>query len=342
MRKKALLLICIFMLSACDYGVKNEIIEDCFNKLLYIRELENGYYIEDSMGKEKIPLEEFKTVADFKISPKGNSALIVGNKKDTDSEALSLYLVKKGSSISKTTEDYRAVYPKWSPGGDKIAYMPYTGNEPSSNMGIYIIDSKGVKKSISGDKLISRSLYNWVGNDNIIYYGMDTQNKNLKTIYGFDLKRNVEYVFYDKISGFCDFMDASDDGDKLIIGNGFDKKLKYVDIKTGKENEIDFLYEYIYDGEFSKDGKHIALAAKQYEEDKPHLFIYSIESNHIYKATMDFPENISIHENQMIWNGNQVYFMGDEGVFSFNTATREIKRETQDDAKTYFPQYIAR
>lgn len=348
MRKIFVLFICTVLIAGCNFGKREDRGNKYLNNLYYVKYYENQFFIREKEKKTTIKIPDMKIIDDFKISPGGNNILLGGiEEKENANGRGKIYLLKEEKELIKLSDDYLSAFPKWSNDGKLIAYMPFKGDDPSTGTGISITDLGGHKTNISGDKIIPKPLYEWLNDSDLIYYGMDVGKRNFKNIYRYNVKEKKEYIIYNNISGYCDFMTINNEGNKLLLveGNGLSKTLKLTDLDLKKDKKINLVFHEFFGGKFSPDSKYAAIIASQSEEDQPHLFIYDLDRDTSYMATIDFPSKISTRTDYICWNGNKIYFMGEsnvESVYSLDLNTKEIRLETEDSSKCFLPQFITK
>ncbi|MCS4524174.1 hypothetical protein JTT07_09620 [Clostridium botulinum] len=105
--------------------------------------------------------------------------------------------------------------------GNKIAYRSFKQDSLQSAEGMKIYDLENKKEiKIKSDVLVSGNLFKWLNEDEILYYGINSEKENKAKIYKYNVKENKEEVYVDNIEGICTYFMPNGDNVLLLSSQG--------------------------------------------------------------------------------------------------------------------------
>ncbi len=97
-------------------------------------------------------------------------------------------------------------------------------------MKIYDLENRKEIK-IKSDVLVSGNLFKWLNEDEILYYGINSEKENKAKIYKYNVKENKEEVYVDNIEGICTYFMPNGDDVLLLSRQGDKINLSYYNKK---------------------------------------------------------------------------------------------------------------
>ena len=338
MKRLICLILILLFIPACSNNLETK-------SLFYIQSRDDAYYIISADGRINNKIQIDKRIRGLKILPDGKSFIIdVLNSPGSNIDSNALFMMTSSGRAENITKGYASEEPKVSPDGLRIAYTAYSADDLNSYQGIYLSDMKGNIEKVNTQKRITQGLYEWLDKDELLFYGIDIENKDLSKMYKYNVNSKSESIFYDGIEGYCSFFTVDTVNNLLIIDDGSvsERKLRIIDLKTKSSRRLNFLYDTVYDMSISPDGKYAAIAANETSEDKTHLFIYNIKEDKLEMSLTDYPDEVIQKKGYLVWDQSKLYFCGktDEkySVCCLDMISREIKSITEDSNNCLYPQ----
>ena len=197
--------------------------------------------------------------------------------------------------------------------GNKIAYRSFKKDSLQSAEGMKIYDLENRKEiKIKSDVLVSGNLFKWLNEDEILYYGINSEKENKAKIYKYNVKENKEEVYVDNIEGICTYFMPNGDDVLLLSRQGDKINLFYYNKKDNSFKKISEEVSLVYKG--TKSAKNMYFLGKNDLENKDYL--YKIDGNtlNLTKLTYDFPPKIDINGGIVSDKNGNIYFSGYEDL----------------------------
>ncbi|MHB9940289.1 hypothetical protein CF065_01295 [Clostridium sporogenes] len=256
---------------------------------------------------------ETKDVVDVKYNNKNKTYVFTNfTEKGNELNKNKITIIKNGK---QTILDnfYSASDVDISKEGNKIAYRSFKKDSLQSAEGMKIYDLENRKEiKIKSDVLVSGNLFKWLNEDEILYYGINSEKENKAKIYKYNVKENKEEVYVDNIEGICTYFMPNRDDVLLLSRQGDKINLFYYNKKDNSFKKISEEVSLIYKG--TKSAKNMYFLGKNDLENKDYL--YKIDGNtlNLTKLTYDFPPKIDINGGIVSDKNDNIYFSGYEDL----------------------------
>lgn len=228
------------------------------------------------------------------------------------------YIYYNGKEKEITDVNYNFI--KISPDGNYVSYMIY-----DNGYKLKVLSLKNDKEiNINSKVAISGEFYDFIDKDNIVYYGVSSDNIN--GVFIFNLKTNKEELLYKLDSGYVEFL-KGENNEVIILQQTADNKriLK----KIGKENntveDITNKFESIKDI-IEVFGTYYVLGTAM--DDSPSL--YKVNKGKVERLVYSFPKNIDLKKGLSVDSSGNILFIGsnsgesNEEVFSYKDESISI------------------
>ncbi|BDR75821.1 hypothetical protein [Clostridium tetani] len=228
----------------------------------------------------------------------------------------------------KIDDFYFAKDLKISPQGSKLAYRSFKGSSIDTAKGMGIIDvDKGKEIKLKSPSIVSGNLYNWIGEDAILYYGIRENKENREVgIFQYDFKDEKEEIYVKDIDGFCTYFFPIEDN-LLIQATLGDKTHLYLKGRE-KEEVITEKIENIYDSVYDKENKKIYLIATEKYINIPSMYEIDLKDYSLEKINYDFPKEVDMYGGLKLDSNGLLYYCGiseeygKNDVYVFNAKDR--------------------
>lgn len=314
--------IAIFMLefTACDGGNKKDNTERSgnaeesikFSEIMALSKEETGekiYNINDKALKEAGVLN--------------NTSNIIYN--TNDNVTVYTNIISQGTNITKNyisivfkgkkdniKDDYSYADLRLSPDGNRIALRSFSQDSPFAAKGLSVYNTSTGKK-IDFDKniIVSGDLYRWDSENNLLYYGVQSGEKDYGKIYSYDFQNSTRKIVFDKFNGYCTFFAPTVNGSFIYIENNIDtNNMYYYDSNLNKSiligNTIDKIEDYVID---NKNGI-VYFIGKEDNGNGSSVYKLTIDNKALKRITYDFPKLVDETGGMAIDNSGKLYFCG--------------------------------
>lgn len=232
-------------------------------------------------------------------------------------------VIIKDEKRKELKDFYSAVDLKINSSGDKLAFRTFSKDAQESAEGLKIYDINNKKYiDIKSKVLVSGSLYQWIDENRIIYYGGIEGQKNSNKIYLYDFISNKEEVYLDNINGYCMYFTPINKDILVLTRQGDKSKLYYYDSTRKKVEDVEGNIEEIYKSKADLKNGHIFLVAGEDEANRA-LYKFSSENFKLERITYDFPKQVDILSGMGLDEQGNIYFSG-------------IQNENEKDKKEVF------
>jgi len=201
---------------------------------------------------------------------------------------------------------------KISPKGGKIAYRSFMKDSYESAEGLTIYDinlKKNLKLKTS--ILVSGNLYNWLNEDEIVYYGISPENKEYNKLYKYNFKEASEKIYTDNIKDFCTFFTlVKDKGALCLEETGNETRLIFNELENKKRNLISNSISNIYYAAYFEKSDSLFFIGLDKNEEECALFKISMKDLSLTRITYDFPKEVDRFGGLALDSLGNVYFCG--------------------------------
>lgn len=356
-----LILLTSLSMSACDTSKKNNIentksneVQELFdlNKLkipsiaIISKDANKNklFSLTDSSKISEIGKLNTEYIKEFVYNKEKGVYVFILTVKNTDGESKDIINIKTKTKNIILNNAVRYLDVKLSKDATKILFRSFNDNDLSIPNGIEVYDIKTDKKlKLNKKVLVSGNIYNWIDNDNIIYYGSILNKPNSSKIYKYNLKTNKESVYIDKFSGYCKEIFPINQ-DKFIIleqnnlDNNIQNDLYYLDIKNNIKHHIfSNLYDISNIG-INKSKDIIYLIGDLMQSNNSKLFSIDLNTLKISQLTYDLPKNVQGDLGIAIDKNDNVIFVGtnensNNDVYVYNKNTNSINLITENSGQ---------
>lgn len=171
--------------------------------------------------KEKVG--ELEYMSDL-IYDRKNSvyAYLVHDNKELKKNNIKL-ISNKGETI--ISNFYFAKDLQLSSNGKRIAYRSFKNESLDSAEGLSLYNIEENKKiNIKSQVLVSGNLYEWIDDDNIIYYGV---KDNISAIFKYNVNNDKEETYMENIRGYCMYFKSFEEGILILSRTKDDDNLSF-------------------------------------------------------------------------------------------------------------------
>lgn len=251
--------------------------------------------------------------------------------------------IEDKNGIRQLNSSYSSLDLKISKDGTKLAYRSFNQDSYNGAEGIKIYDIlKNKKVKFETKILISGNLYQWLTNNEFLYYGIKENKKDTGKIYKYNLDTTKEDVYLDNIQGYCTYFYPIKDSSILYIDeNVNESKLMYKDIPSNEAKLISNSIGTIYNSTFDNNSNCLYFIAQEKNENKTLLFKFSLKNLTLSRLNFDFPEELDKNGGLALDSNNNLYFCGltktneNNNIYTYNFTNRSITLITNHDDKYY-------
>lgn len=238
-----------------------------------------------------------------------------------------LNFVSSGTNFNKTyisilnknkrfyiKKDFSYMDMRISNNGGRLAFRSFSKDSLSSPVGVSVYSTvNGKKLKFDKDVVISGDLYRWQDNDNILYYGVASDEQGYGKIYSYDFSTGEKNVKFDKFQGYCTYFMPLDNGDIIYVENDVNKNsINYYDKKQNKisliSNNIDEIDDYAIDVSNSV----LYYIGKEAGSSYAALYRINLADKKVDRITYDFPAIADKSGGMSIDVNGRVYFCGSQ------------------------------
>ncbi|WP_032121696.1 hypothetical protein [Clostridium amazonitimonense] len=257
-------------------------------------------------GKKKY-IEDVKGIEDFKYT-KDTIVYLKGTSEGNELPDNSLIIRKKGKGLIEVNKHHSYLDIKLSKDGSKVAYRAFEEDSYDSVKGVMIYDvAENKEKRINTEVVISGNVYDWIDENNLVYYGSRGKESNLKGLFKYDFKNNKEDLIAPIEDGFIVYLQALDKENFMVMNFKRDHyELGIFNIENKEYNLVESKISKVF---YSlKYEESIFIMA---EDINGKSSIYKLESDKSVKRMIyDFPKNINDSGGMASDENGNVYFLG--------------------------------
>ena len=201
---------------------------------------------------------------------------------------------------------------KLSKEGTKIAYSSYKEDSLDSvnDLKVYdIITKKNI--NIRSKVSISGNTYEWLNDDEILYYGAKKGEANSSAIYLYNVASGQEQVFLNDLNGFCSSIKVLNNN-TIIYFIATIEDVKYLKIFNKATNKINTITMDLSEISYFSNviNKNIFFIGENKDTKNPEVCKLDIEKLSIEKINYDFPKKIDLNGGIAVSSDEKIYFCG--------------------------------
>lgn len=336
-RNAAALVLAISLMTACSSSVKETAVSGPFPKYTEVTAVESlgsGYsdvYSVEDGNLYKIG-SKIGYVTEMQRSSKGDViAQLVRTSKGQNLDGNVIRIYRNGRLM--TVDDFFSASDiKMNASGTRLAYRSYSKDSLDSVQKLKVFDLDSKKWSeIKSDVRISGSVYCWIDDENLLYYGSNQKTGGTAKIYKYNTATGKEEVYLDNLKGFCMKMIPAEGGIAYFETTGTESSLRFVDSGTDRTvaSDISDLYSAVY----SPGTKEIYLSGVMAGDTEDALYIVDLEgAEGLKRVNYDFPKLVGSDSTLTLDKAGRLYFTGilegkaagELDVFSYDQGSRTV------------------
>lgn len=247
--------------------------------------------------------------------------------------------INKNGYINKINDFYSAQNIKISTEGNKLAYRTFKEDSIQSAEGLKVFDIKNNKSiELKSNVLVSGNLYQWINENELVYYGIDPDKQDSDGFYIYDFNKNQERKIDLNLQGYCIKFYYSLKGIMYITSSEAQNNIFYFDFGTGKNNFLGSDFDSINDINIS----HNKIYFIGKESNALDFQLYELNNNFsIERVTFDFPKTVDKESNIQVDKDGNIYFCGyndsvtKNSVFMYNIKDQSINLISMEPKKYY-------
>ncbi|WP_392486381.1 hypothetical protein ACER0A_007550 [Haloimpatiens sp. FM7315] len=219
---------------------------------------------------------------------------------------------------------------KISPDSKRIAFRSFKDKNLTEPEGlrVYDINSQSEVK-LNSKVLVSGSVYEWLDENNVIYYGIIPEEKNSNKIYKYNILTKEESVYFDKLNGYClNALPIKSEGILLLENCDEDYKLSYYNEKTKEKNLISENLSQIGKAVLDENNNIVYFVGKNVSTDNFSLFSVNLCTFEISQLTYDLPKNVDINSGIALDKNNNVLFCGKDSINNNDVYFYDVKNKS--------------
>lgn len=241
-----------------------------------------------------------------------------------------LKIIKNKSQIT-LNNFYNASDAKISPNGETLAYRTYSKDDINSAEGMKLYSIKNGKQiQINTKVLISGNVYNWLSNNEILYYGLMPDKQDSSKIYKYNLDTKKEEVYVDNLSGYVTYFTVDKDDVLFLQKNGDMSSLTFYEKSSGKYTSVDNLIDDVYKTVLNTKTSEVLILANSKTENKTKLYSFSLKDHTLKSVTYDFPKFINKDNGLSSDENGNIYFSGSDTANNQNESDIYMYKSVDD------------
>lgn len=244
-------------------------------------------------------------------------------------------VIQTNDKEKEVSDFYSALDTKLSPEADKVAFRSFSKDDYGSAQGIRVYDIKKNKYiDLNSKVLVSGNLYEWLNENEIVYYGVKPGEKGNGKIYKYNFNTNTESVFFDNIKGYCIFYTLiKEKGILLLETDTQENRLCYYDIKSKSKMTISRDITAVDSKVLDKKQNELYIVGDDRLEGIPLLYGISLNNLNIERINYDFPTEVDKYGGLAMDDKGTVYFSGAtnsddklDTIFEYNSMDKSISK----------------
>lgn len=315
-RNLAALLLALIVMTACSKAVKEERIAEPlpeYSQVTAIESMVSGYSEAFSVRDGHLYNIAAKTddITEMARSKEGDiiaQLVRIGSGQNVDKNVIKIY---RNGKMMVVDSFFSASDIKLNGSGKRLAYRSYSKDSLDSVQKLKIFNLETRKaEEINSNVRVSGSVYCWIDDDNLLYYGTDQKTGGKAKIYKYNAATETEEVYLEDLSGFCMhimpvvggvvyFESAADQSNLCFLADDGGKK-----IITSEMSEL-------YDAEYNPATEELYLAGVKAGENTGALYRVKLEvGSKLQRISYDFPKVVGSTSTLAIDSNGYLYFTG--------------------------------
>lgn len=331
---------------ACKYKPLNDVDENDKLKLDYgsvtLFQSSNGKILAYNLIKGDLKiLGELPKNSEFLYNKDKKIWVFLLKKEDGKNLVHNEILAINGTENISINDFYSASDLRLSPKGNNIIFRNFKKDSFDSVGPIKIYNFSSKKEiEIGAKELISGNVYDFLGDNDICYYGLLPENGHKGTIYKYDIAESKESILFSSLKGYCTYLKGINSKGLFFLDKNSDNDtLNYYDLKnkslTSISDNITDVFNCVYDIKCDE----IYFIAKN-SSSEISLYKYDISGETLNRLTYDFPGKVDVNGGLGI-SEEGIYFCGDfdsfNKVYLYDFKDKSINLVT--DEETYYKVY---
>lgn len=217
-----------------------------------------------------------------------------------------------------------------SPDSNNILFRSFKDVDMNEPEGIKVYDIQNNKQiQIKTKVLVSGDVYEWLDNENIIYYGIISDKPNSGNIYKYNIKSGEESVYFSKLEGFCSRMYSISKDEILVLDNKEEQyKLVYYNVDTGEKKLISQNITDMTNAVVNKDKNLLYFIGEASESNNFALFSIDLNTFECSQLTYDLPKNVDKKAGLAIDTNGNVIFGGKDSENNNDIYIYDVKNNS--------------
>lgn len=339
------IIILVFFMQGCSLGQNNInnqennkkheyqlISHQSLSSVIAISKVGSNYQINNIQSDYSLKkVGDLKGIADFKYSNDKNIyvSTIINN---SDKNSYNKLIIQNKDSVKELNELFYYSDIKMSKNSTKIAYRSFQDKSCTIPEGMQIYDiEKMCKIKRNSRVLVSGNIYEWLDDDNLLYYGVIPGVNNSAKIYKYSVKESKEEVYFDKLDDYCKYFFPIGNRGLIILENSLDDyKLYYYDFKTDKKQLLSQLISEIKNIKLDINRNKLYFIAKIAEQNKYYVYQFNLNDLSLFRITYDFPNYVYSDGGLAIDKKGNLLFVGyndnvvEKDIYLFEPDTNTI------------------
>lgn len=195
--------------------------------------------------------------------------------------------------------------------GKMMAYRSYNKDSLDSVQKLKIFNLETKKsEEIKSNVRVSGSVYCWIDDDNLLYYGTDQETGGKAKIYKYNAATATEEVYLEDLNGFCMYIMPLLGGVVYFESTANQASLCFADAAGGKKIITSEMSE-LYDAEYNPATDEIYLAGLKAGENTGALYKLNLAAESgVQRVSYDFPKVVGATTTLAADTEGDLYFTG--------------------------------
>jgi len=336
-RKAAALVLAISLMTACSSSVKETAVSGPFpeyTEVTAVESLESGYsdvYSVEGGNLYKIG-SKINCVTEMQRSSKGDviaQLVKTSSGQNLDGSVIRIY---RNGRMMTVDSFFTASDIKMNASGTRLAYRSYSGDSLDSvqKLKIFDLETKKTEEIKSGVR-VSGSVYCWLDDENLLYYGSDQKAGGTARIYKYNAATGKEEVYLDSLKGFCMKIIPAEGGIAYFETTGTESSLCFFD--SGEDRTVTSDIADLYDAVYSPETKDIYLTGVMAGDTEEALYMVDLAgAEGLKRISYGLPKLVGSDSTLSLDSGGRLYFTGilegkaagELDVFSYDHGSKTV------------------
>jgi hypothetical protein len=315
-RNAAALILALIVMTACSNAVKEERIAEPLPEYSQVNAIEStvggnseAFSIRDgrlyniATGTDELTGMVRSTEGDIIAQ-----LVRIGSGQNVDNNLIKIY---RNGKMMVVDSFFSASDIKLNGSGKRLAYRSYNKDSLDSVQKLKIFNLETRKtEEINSNVRVSGSVYCWIDDDNLLYYGTDQEKGGKAKIYKYNAATVTEEVYLEDLSGFCMYITPAAGGAVYFESTVDKANLCFAGADGGKKIITSELSE-LYDAEYNPATKELYLAGVKAGENTGALYKVNLEAGSaLQRISYDFPKVVGATSTLAADSGGRIYFTG--------------------------------